>query len=250
MLVPKVAKHFAALPSTNTALLADLSTGAPPPHGAVYVTDAQTAGRGQGSNHWHSSPGANLTLSLLLRPDRLSVDHLPALTQCVALAVADTVAGYVSPEDVRVKWPNDVYVGDQKIAGILLQNGLRGTQVQWAVAGIGLNVNEQKFPGELAGKATSLRLLGGVEVALAQVQGQLFAALTLWYNYLAAADYAALDRAYHRRLYRLGETVGFEVTATGERFLGRVEGVDDTGRLVLLIGERRQAFSLRELKWR
>ena len=249
-LVPKVARSFDRVASTNLALLEDLSTGAPPPHGAVYTTYAQAAGRGQGTNQWHSSPGANLTLSVLLRPDRLAVDQLLALTQCVALAVVDTVRAYLPVTEVTVKWPNDVYVGRQKIAGILLQNGLRGTQVQWAVAGIGFNVNERDFPEPLVDRATSLYQRLECEVDLATVQSTLFAALSARYDVLAAGLHADLHRAYHQRLYRRGELTDFLVTDTGEHLRALVEGVEPDGRLRLLLANGAPRwFALREVRW-
>ncbi|WP_420461089.1 biotin--[acetyl-CoA-carboxylase] ligase [Neolewinella sp.] len=249
MLVPKVARAFSRVASTNLALLQDLSTGAPPPHGAVYTTYSQSAGRGQGSNHWHSSPGANLTLSLLLRPDRLTVNHLLALMQFVALAVADTVAVYLPTERICLKWPNDVYVGRQKIAGILLQNGLRGTQVQWAVAGIGLNVNERDFPEPLARSATSLSQHLGKTQDLAAVQTTLFDALSARYELLATRRYSELHGAYQERLYRRGEWVDFTVTATGERLRARVEGVVPNGRLLVRTGDTTRQFAQQEVRW-
>ena len=248
-LVPKVARAFDRVASTNAALLGDLRTGAPPPHGAVYTTYAQTAGRGQGANRWYSSPGANLTLSVLLRPDHLAVDRLFTLTQCVALAVADTVATYLPTAAVTVKWPNDVYVGRQKTAGILLQNGLRGTLVQWAVAGVGLNVNEGGFPGELAHRATSLYLQLGHEVRLSEVQGVLFAKLSERYELLAAGRYADLHEAYHERLYRRGEGVDFLITATGQYLHAVVTRVEPDGRLLLLADGAPRRFALHELRW-
>ncbi|CAH0999607.1 Bifunctional ligase/repressor BirA [Neolewinella maritima] len=250
MLVPKVAKQFARLASTNTALVTDLGTSAPPPHGAVYLTHEQTAGRGQGSNHWHSSPGANLTLSVLLRPDHLSVDRLLALTQFIALSVADTVQQHLPGKAVTVKWPNDVYVGDQKIAGVLLQNGLRGTQLQWAVAGIGLNVNESHFPAPLDRTATSLALQLGTSLSLDTVRDTLFAHLTAWYDVLEAGRYATLYDAYHERLYLREQMAEFEVTATGERLSACIQGVDPDGRLILLHGGVKRTFALREVRLR
>ncbi len=249
VLVPKVARAFSRVASTNLALLEDLGTGAPPPHGAVYTTHSQSAGRGQGHNRWHSSPGANLTLSVLLRPDRLTVDHLLPLTQFVALAVASTVQTYLPEGEVAVKWPNDVYVGRQKIAGILLQNGLRGTQLQWTVAGIGLNVNERDFPEPLARSATSLSQYLGKPLSLAAVQTTLFDALSARYELLATRRHSELHQAYQERLHRRGEWVTFEVIATGEQLRARVEGVEADGRLLLQTETTSHRFAQQEVRW-
>lgn len=220
-------------------------------NGAVFTTDAQPAGRGQGENRWHSSPAENLTLSAFLEPDHLSVDDLFRLTEIAALAVADTIADFLPPDlaaRVRVKWPNDVYVGHRKIAGILIQNGLRGERIGWSVLGIGLNVNERSFPPELADRATSLHLLTGTPADRAAVLRSLFSHLRT--HYLAsrsAIGQLRLAAAYHDRLYLRGQTVTFRETASGIRFRAEVIGVTPEGRLRLRGAEGVGEYALREI---
>lgn len=106
-------------------------------HGDVAVTDNQTAGRGQRGNFWEAEPGKNLTFSLLLHPEGVAPSHQFAISEAVALGVVEVVrsrlAGYVEPEQVKVKWPNDIYVGDDKIAGILIEHtlGSRSITTVW-----------------------------------------------------------------------------------------------------------------------
>ena len=250
MLVPKVARSFSSVSSTNEALIAALNGPASPPHGAVYLTAAQPGGRGQAGNRWHSSPGANLTLSLLLRPDRLSVGRLPALTQWAALAVRRAVHTCVPAQTVSVKWPNDVYVGDQKIAGVLIQNGLRGEVVQWSVVGIGLNVNEQDFPTALRQRATSLRQLTGESHSLRQVMATLFQALTVGYERIEREQWQTLRQEYHRHLYLQGVEATFTSVATGEPFHGVIQDTDAHGRLrILTEREELRTYDLREVEY-
>ena len=236
------------MPSTNSALIAALKERpSPPPHGAVYRTDAQTAGRGQGGNGWHSSPGANLTLSLLLRPDDLAVDRVFALTQCTALAVREVVSTSGPAQGVSVKWPNDVYVGNRKIAGILIQNGLRGRHLQWSVVGIGLNVNELGFPEPLRQRATSLRELTGTPHDLDQIAQSLYDALGRYYTFLETADWQGLERAYLHHLYRRGVVANYRNLATGRVFQGSITGVDALGRLRMHTPGGACTFDLREV---
>lgn len=119
------------------------------PHGTVVVTDRQTAGRGQRGNSWEAQPGANLTFSLLLRPQAIPAARQFELSMIVALEVAACVrralAGAPVAPQVCVKWPNDIYVGDRKIAGILIENSLSGSGIERSIAGIGLNVNQRRF---------------------------------------------------------------------------------------------------------
>ena len=196
--LPKVSRRFPSARSTN-GLVADLIAGGNyPANGAVFVATSQTAGRGQGSNTWYASPGKNLTLSVAAYPSFLAVDDLFALNQVAALAVTRTLMALLPPPHgtrVRAKYPNDVYVGQQKIAGILIQNGLRGRHVAWTVLGIGLNVNEAAFPGPLQRTATSPRLLTGRSYNLEEVLAQLLDHLRATYE-LARTNLPALQREW------------------------------------------------------
>lgn len=254
-LLPKVSYRYDTLDSTNAAALASIGSDHPPAHGDVFLADAQTAGRGQGTNHWHSSPGANLTLSLVIHPDHLTADRLFSLSQMTALAIAETVKFFVGAEladSVSVKWPNDVYVGNKKIAGILVQNGLRGSKVSWSVAGIGLNVGERNFPAKLETLATSLLLLTGQRHQNDVVRTKLFAYLTRLYNFTDShfqPEQYNLNDAYHEHLYRKDVVSPFLLTATGQEFEGIIRGVDQFGRLRVeqKVG-RESLFSVGEIK--
>jgi BirA family biotin operon repressor/biotin-[acetyl-CoA-carboxylase] ligase len=172
--------------STNEDARRAASAGAP--HGAAFLADAQTAGRGRGTHTWHSPPGANLYLSIVLRP-RVTATEVAPITLAVGLAVARAVRRAVVPvadgalagtgdvvvsdearergrsartssPRVTLKWPNDVLVEGRKIAGVLVEGQLRGDRVASLVAGIGLNVRTIAFPPELESTATSLALAG------------------------------------------------------------------------------------------
>ena len=250
LLTPKVARNFDRLPSTNAAMLRAIEHGEELPAGSVYLTRDQTDGRGQGSNRWYSSPGANLTFSLLLRPDHLSVDRIFVLTQVASLAVCDAVGDSLPDAEIRIKWPNDVYVGDRKLAGILIQNGLRGQRVTWSVIGTGLNVNEATFPPELQASATSLLLQTGVRLRCGDVLEQYLHHVTRWYERLEEGSYAAIHRAYQERLYRRGESVTFLELDADRRFVATVRGTDAMGRLQLThVDGTAHAYELRSLRW-
>lgn len=252
MLIPKVARSYEELESTNTALVRALSAGENVPNGSVYLTKAQTSGRGQGENHWFSSPGANLTLSVAAYPDHLSVNRLFALNQLSGLAVAETVKRLLPAEfaaSVRVKWPNDIYVGQQKIAGILVQNGLRGSTVSWSVIGIGLNVNETSFPDALQSTATSLALLAGHHFDLENVIAHLFERITANYELTEPGLLRELDHRYHQQLFRLNVPGRYQLAETGENFFAVLRGVNEAGQLRLELAEAgERVFSLREVR--
>lgn len=119
------------------------------PHGTVVLTHDQTAGRGQRGNSWEAEPGKNLTLSILLRPEAIHPSKQFLISEMVSLAVVDTLekflVPYVNRERITVKWPNDIYVNDLKIAGILIEHSITSTRIEQTIVGIGLNVNQTQF---------------------------------------------------------------------------------------------------------
>lgn len=253
MLKPKVAKYFSSVASTNSALLADLERKPQLTEGTVYLAVDQSAGRGQGSNQWHSTPGANLTLSILLRPVHLSVDAVFALNAAVSLATARCVQTFLPPHlkhSVRVKWPNDVYVGDQKIAGILIQNALRGNQLQYAVAGIGLNVNERDFPIGLRPRAISIRQLTNDDISLEDVSEQLFEHLSENYQLIIDGNLRQLRQDYQQQLYRLGLPTRFMRLHNETEFTATITGVSREGRLALMhSGDEKELVDVHSIRF-
>lgn len=153
--------HFAPVTaSTNSDALAAARVGAP--HGAVWLADEQTAGRGRGGHGWISTAGEGLYVSLLLRPE-IPLAHLPLLPLCAGLAAAEairTVCGLV----VDLRWPNDLLIGPRKTGGILVEASSGNGASAYAVVGIGVNVHQSQFPEGLDTPATSLDLEAGKRI--------------------------------------------------------------------------------------
>lgn len=251
-LIPKVAFRYDTLASTNTVAVSSIQGSQQPAHGDVFWADDQSAGRGQGVNRWHATGGANLTISVVAYPEQHVAEQLFSLTQITGLAVRETVQFFseqYTSEAVTVKWPNDVYVGDRKIAGILVQNGLRGEQVSWSVIGIGLNVNEVSFPEHLESAATSLRLLTNKAHNLTVVANYLFQQLSFHYEQLNPGSQKVLAINYHQHLYRRNIPSRFQLVANGQLFQGIIRGVNHRGQLRIEqpVG-RESAFSVGEVK--
>jgi BirA family biotin operon repressor/biotin-[acetyl-CoA-carboxylase] ligase len=222
--------YLQSLDSTNAEAWRLYQRGALPPGGLVRA-EYQSAGRGQQGARWDSQPGDNLLISTLLAPHQLPVRRLFALNQVAALAVRDTLAEYLSNARLSVKWPNDVMVADDKIAGILIETHLQQQQVAAAVLGIGLNVNQAAFPGGYTTNATSMQRELGRAVDREALLSQLCLRLTFFADYLAPDQLAVLQSQYHRYLYRRGQTALFR--AGGERFQGQILGIDAEGLLRL-----------------
>jgi BirA family biotin operon repressor/biotin-[acetyl-CoA-carboxylase] ligase len=152
--------YEAVLPSTNRAAAERAAAGGP--HGLVVVADAQTQGQGRLGRSWHSPGGRNLYLSVLLRPEVPTV-RVPQISLLAALAVRRAVATLCPAVPVGLKWPNDLWVGDRKLAGVLCEMEAEVDRVRHVVVGVGLNVNAPAdgWPAALAGRATSLYIETG-----------------------------------------------------------------------------------------
>lgn len=133
------------------------------PEGSVVIADAQTAGRGRLERKWHSPPGCNLYFSLVLRPEVMS-GQAPQLALIAGVSVCRAIKRIFPELNPRTKWPNDVYLNNRKLAGILCSMVSEMERVRYLIVGIGINVNVTEFPPELAELATSLRVAIGREV--------------------------------------------------------------------------------------
>lgn len=118
----------------------------------------QTKGRGQRGNRWSSQPGENLTFSLVVKDFRIKANEQSAISQTTALSLVDLLSRHEIK--ARIKWPNDIYADDEKICGILIENSLKGSEIDWSIIGIGLNVNQTTFPEDLP-NPTSMKLCTG-----------------------------------------------------------------------------------------
>ncbi len=154
--------HFDRVDSTNKAALRAASDGAA--EGTLFVADAQTAGRGRRSRNWHSPPGLGLYFSILLRPD-LPAGKVNTLALQSAVAVCQAIEELYK-FDVGIKWPNDIYSGNKKLGGILLETAIIGNKIENAVIGIGLNMRHSKkdFPSEITEIAASLKEVSGRDI--------------------------------------------------------------------------------------
>ena len=193
----------------------------------VVVSEYQTAGRGCGTNSWESERGKNLTFSLLIHPTEITADCQFRISEAVSLALCETLDGNVTDRQVSVKWPNDIYVDDCKICGMLIENRLRGRLMTDSIIGIGLNVNQREFFSDAPNPVSLVQLLGH-EVALEP----LLQAFLQKLEPMLQMDPETLGKAYRERLYRReGE---HEYRDGKGLFRATLMNVLDDGRLVLL----------------
>lgn len=195
--------------------------------GDIVWAEFQTAGRGQRGHVWKSAAGCNLTFSLVLEPTFLAVNARFALSEAVALALVDTLAGYGI--EARIKWTNDIYVGDRKIVGMLIEHNISGGRLSRTVVGVGINVNQTDFDASLP-NPTSMAALTGRRFDRGEVLERFRARVMELYGMLRDGGADVLGERYEASMYRLGERHVYALP-DGTRFDGIVRGVGANGGL-------------------
>ena len=241
----KVCEAVPHCPSTNDLLRQRVSEKSLP-EGAVIYTLNQTAGRGQRGNAWLDEPNANLAFSILLQPTFLAATRQAWLNKAIAVATQNAISDFTD-RPVTIKWPNDILIDEQKVAGILTEVTIKGTHLQQAIIGIGVNVNNQGFPEELP-RAVSLFQVTGVREDPEKLVNQLCTHIEMAYEHLRAGQLGLIDKAYHAHLFLKGAYQLYE--AKGETFVGAIEKVDEDGRLILKTPKGSQAFAHGTIRYR
>lgn len=221
--------HLDEVKSTNTWLLDALNKGAEFPDETVLWTTKQTAGRGQMGNAWEAEPGKNISFSMLLQPTFLAPHDQFVLSEITALAVAEELGGCI-------KWPNDIFVNEGKICGILIEHKLLGTKLSHSVLGIGINVNQTQWIGN-APNPTSIKLQTGQDSDPEEVMNGVIRRISAYYRELQSQTTATrlkVHKQFLSRLYRKDGYFPYIDTATGQPFQARIVGVEPTGQLHLL----------------
>jgi BirA family biotin operon repressor/biotin-[acetyl-CoA-carboxylase] ligase len=217
---------LAATTSTNDEAKRSAKEGAP--HGAVWVAESQTAGRGRQGRTWVSPPGENILFSVLVRLT-CAPARLPPLALVAGLAARDAIARAAPEADVRLKWPNDVVVGEArlKIAGVLVEATLLGGHVEAIIVGIGINVHTRAFPDDIAARATSVALVAAGPPDRAVILADALAGLARDLPLAAARGLGPI----HARLAAADALRGQRIRSeSGE---GMAEGIDVDGRLLV-----------------
>lgn len=233
--------HLSETESTNTYMKHWLAKNKPA-DGAVILADHQTAGRGQGSNQWHSAPGQNLTFSVFYEVRFLAAVKQFYLSAAVALGVRDTVANLLPGRSVSIKWPNDIFVENKKIAGILIENTLLGAFLHQSVTGIGLNVHQTDFQG--LEQATSLAV-EGFQGSADQVLDELLSRVEQRFLQLKTEKYDQILTGYIGHLYQKDQPQRCIVNDSVH--IGIIRSVLPDGRLCVEIDGTSRHFQHREI---
>ena len=197
--------------------------------GDVVWADFQTAGRGQRGHVWHSQRGENLTFSVVLEPLFVAIAEQFSVSEVVALSLVDMLAEYGI--EAKIKWTNDIYVGDKKLVGILIEHSLAATTLRRTIVGVGINVNQREFDSSIPNPVSMAQLLDK-ELDAEEVLKCFLDNLQRNYELLRQGEKEALHERYNTLLYRKGEYHTYALPS-GERFSAKIVGTAPSGALRL-----------------
>lgn len=246
LFVGQIFLELPTLDSTNS-FAADYLSKNNPSEGTVISTPNQTAGRGQIGSAWESAPHQNISLSVILYPKFLRPNEQFYLSKIIGLAVKSFLEDYIT-DDIFVKWPNDIYIQNKKIAGILIQNSLAHHQIKHSIIGIGININQEIFLSD-APNPISLKLLTQKDFNLKSLNQNLCWHVEKWYLRLKSNQQNAIDKAYQAALYKKGENRKFEEVATQMVFEGTIVGTSSSGKLQIVTSSGIREFNMKEVKF-
>ena len=233
-----------AIDSTNAYIKRTLRTKGLETN-TVVVADEQYEGRGQMGTIWSSEPGKNLTFSILKKFDSFKISEQFYLSMLVCLSIYKTLKDLNIP-DLSIKWPNDILSGNDKFCGVLIETIIKGDTIRTAILGIGLNVNQTRFP-DLA-KVTSLKLLLGKSFDLDELLQKLLEDLMVRLQNLSWLDLESLRSDYEKKLFMKDKPAFFEFK-NGTKKEGCIQGISKDGKLRIQfkIGIQTE-FAFKELK--
>ena len=219
--------HLDSIDSTNNYAAKELLTKSLN-EGTVFVAACQRSGRGQGKSMWESAKDLNLTFSIVLYPKRVEVVRQFSISKAISLGVTDFLSQQVG--GVSIKWPNDIYVNDKKIAGILIETAISAGKFTRAIVGIGLNINQEIFVSD-APNPVSLKNLTGKDYDLSEMLNSLCGKLDRRYLQLIRGETAVMNYDYEQLLYR--RQIWAKYRADSTDFEGMITGVDFDGCLMI-----------------
>ena len=225
MIIGSKLLFFENLPSTNSKA-AHLLKSNDLPEGSIIYTNYQSEGRGHMGNRWESEDGKNLLISIVLFPSKINPADQFLISMTVSIGICDFLKRYIPV--CAIKWPNDIYVNNDKIAGILIENSVIGDQIEKTIAGIGININQVKFLSD-AQNPVSLTLLTGMTYDLSSCLNQLASDLDRRYKQLLSEKSETIRQEYVSQLFRLNEWHTYrDISGI---FTGRILNAADNGML-------------------
>lgn len=211
---------------------------------SIY-TDEQTHGRGLATNRWESEKGKNLLVSFYFQPPLPASDQF-VFNQFFSLSIKKLLQHYNIP-DVKVKWSNDIYVQNHKVAGILIEHFLEGDKISKTIAGVGININQTQFSPSLP-NPTSFKIVTGKEYEIRNVLEQLLAILEIEYDILRKGNFTYFQENYLKSMYRFNEKAKYLIDEEEKTCI--IKGLDRFGQLILEDAKGNlKSYGYKELKF-
>ena len=229
--------------STNNYALTQIYAGLAQ-HGTAFFSHEQLAGKGQRGKTWTTGRDEGIILSVIIGPDTLSINQQFELSACVAVSVRDFFAKYAGDE-TTIKWPNDLYWQDRKAGGILIENTMHGSLWKWSIAGMGININQAKFPDQLK-NPVSLRQITGQIFDPARLANELCHILEKNYQSLTHNGFDDILKRYNQHLYK--RNFSARLKKENRTFDALIKGVNKSGEL-LTFHSIEESFRFGEIEW-
>ena len=246
LFIGKELYQFAELASTN-AFATELVSKNNPSEGTVITTYNQVKGKGQGDSYWESAPDKNISMTVILHPKFLAARDQFLLNQAISLGVLDFVKNYIHA-GAKIKWSNDIYIFDKKVAGILIQNTLKSRNLATSIIGIGININQGKFVSD-APNPTSFKMETNKDFELDELLEVLCGKIEARYLQVKSNHFEKLKSDYLDNLYRYMEDALYQLPGSDEVFQGRIIGIGEFGKLLLQTQKGVQEFDTKEVKF-
>lgn len=212
-----------------------------PENGLVVYTGFQTAGRGMIDNKWESEPNKNLLCSILIEFDFIKIENQAYINMAVCIAL-QTVISNLTTINSFIKWPNDLYIENKKIAGILIENTIQGTVLKHTIIGIGININQLVFDNK---NAVSLKNILNHELEIVNVLKLLTQEINLMYQILKKGDFMQIVEKYNSLLYKKNESCSFVIN--NKEVKGIIKSVNNNGSLQVIINNQLREFAHKEI---
>ncbi len=233
--------HLSHIDSTNN-FAATLISDQLCQNGTAILADSQSFGKGQRGNTWFSEPGKNLLVSFILKPDKLSVSKQHELTWITSICIVKTLG--IFNIEAQIKWPNDIFVRNKKIAGILIENQITGEYISNSIIGIGLNVNQVNFAGiEGTSMLNETNDKKSIEIIFKELCNQ----MNLFFGKIIEIEFDTLKSEYESLLYLRNITSLYE--DENGKFEGEIIGVMNNGFLQIKVDEEIREYGIKEIRY-
>ncbi|MES2795628.1 MAG: biotin--[acetyl-CoA-carboxylase] ligase [Bacteroidota bacterium] len=244
LIVGKTIKYLPSCHSTNVWCANYVENESVSEGFAVY-TPHQFEGKGQRGNKWESEIGKNITMSIFLKPNFLKASDQFQLNMAISLGIYEAISKYLN-EDLKIKWPNDLYFDNSKLGGILIENTIFGSNLNTSIIGIGLNINQIQF--EISHATSIKKILGAtIDLEIGEIMSLIFEGIEKYYLKLKSGEIDAVRLEFLEKLFRINQWHYYR--KNDQEFSGKIIGVDNIGRLKMETETSEELFDFKEVEF-